>query len=204
MPSTLFLFVKGQVFQKLRESATPGTPVDAEAARPEFDKIYDAWFDRVASWVAAMGGPPGDRDDLVQDVFLVVLRRLPSFDGENIAAWLYQITRRRVRDFRRLAWFKRLLFREPRFLEAFGGTETSTDAGDLRDQRRRLDHLLDVLGEEQRAAFVLFEIEGFSGEEIASMQGVPINTVWARIHTARKKLAERLTKLDRAALRRAT
>jgi DNA-directed RNA polymerase specialized sigma24 family protein len=36
------------------------------------------------------------------------------------------------------------------------------------------------------------------------MQGVPINTVWARIHTARKKLAERLTKLDRAALGRTT
>jgi len=101
MPSTLFLFVKGQVFQRLRESGPPGAPVEAEAAHPDFDKVYDAWFDRVASWVAAMGAPPGDRDDLVQDVFLIVLRRLPSFDGENIAAWLYQITRRRVRDFRR-------------------------------------------------------------------------------------------------------
>jgi RNA polymerase sigma-70 factor, ECF subfamily len=204
MPSTLFLFVKSHVFQKQPESGPPGAPVEAKAARPDFDKVYDAWFDRVASWVAAMGGPPGDRDDLVQDVFLIVLRRLPSFDGENIAAWLYQITRRRVRDFRRLQWFKRLLFRDRRFLESFGGTETSTDAGDRRDQRRRLEHLLEWLGEEQRAAFVLFEIEGLSGEEIASMQGVPVNTVWARIHTARKKLSERLTKLDRAALRRAT
>jgi RNA polymerase sigma-70 factor (ECF subfamily) len=196
--------VKSHVFQRLRESGPQGAPGEAEDARPEFDKIYDAWFDRVASWVAAMGGPPGDRDDLVQDVFLVVLRRLPSFDGENMAGWLYQITRRRVRDVRRLAWFKRLLFRDRRFLEAVGGTEMSADAGDLRDQRRRLDRLLEVLGEEQRAAFVLFEIEGLSGEEIATMQGVPINTVWARIHTARKKLAERLTKLDRAALRRTT
>jgi RNA polymerase sigma-70 factor (ECF subfamily) len=196
--------VKSHVFQKVRESGPPGAPCGVDAAGPEFDKVYDAWFDRVASWVAAMGGPPGDRDDLVQEVFLIVLRRLPSFDGENIAGWLYQITRRRVRDFRRLAWFKRLLFRDGRFLEALGGTETNTDAGDLRDQRRRLDHLLDVLGEEQRAAFVLFEIEGLSGEEIARMQGVAVNTVWARIHTARKKLGERLTKLDRAARRGAT
>ena len=196
--------MKSHVFQKLRESGPPGVPALAEAARPEFDKVYDAWFERVASWVAAMGGPPGDREDLVQDVFLIVLRRLPSFDGENMAAWLYQITRHRVRDFRRLQWFKRLLFRDRRFLEAFGGTDTGTDAGDRRDQRRRLDQLLDVLGEEQRAAFVLFEIEGLSGEQIAGMQGVPVNTVWARIHTARRKLSERLTKLDRAALRRAT
>jgi RNA polymerase sigma-70 factor (ECF subfamily) len=196
--------VKSHVVQKVRESGRPGAPGEAEAAGPEFEKVYDAWFDRVASWVAAMGGPPGDRDDLVQDVFLVVLRRLPSFDGENMAAWLYQITRHRVRDFRRLAWFKRLLFRDHSSLEALGGMETSTDAVDLHDQRRRLDHLLDALGEEQRAAFVLFEIEGLSGEEIASMQGVPVNTVWARIHTARKKLGERLTKLDRAARRRTT
>lgn len=177
-------------------------PGDAGAFRPEFDALYDAWFDKVASWVAAMGAPPGDRDDLVQDVFIVVLRRLPSFDGENIAAWLYQITRRRVRDFRRLSWFKRLLFRDNSSLEALGGTETNANAGDLRDQQRRLDHLLEVLGEEQRAAFVLFEIDGLSGEEIAGMQGVPLNTVWARIHTARKKLSERLTKLERAASRR--
>jgi RNA polymerase sigma factor (sigma-70 family) len=195
--------VKSHAFQKVRESGPPGMPGEAGAVRPEFDAIYEAWFDRVASWVAAMGAPPGDREDLVQDVFIVVLRRLPSFDGENIAAWLYQITRRRVRDFRRLSWFKRLLFRDRSSLEALGGSETNT-AGDLRDQRRRLDHLLEVLGEEQRAAFVLFEIEGLSGEEIASMQGVPLNTVWARIHTARKKLAERLTKLDRAADRRAS
>ena len=196
--------MKSHVFQNLQESGPPGAPGEADLARPEFDEVYDAWFDRVASWVAAMGGPPGDRDDLVQDVFLVVLRRLPSFDGENIAGWLYQITRRRVRDFRRLAWFKRLFFRDRASLEALGGTETNADAGDLRDQQRRLDHLLEVLGEEQRAAFVLFEIEGLSGEEIASMQGVSINTVWGRIHTARRKLGERLRKLERSARRRET
>jgi RNA polymerase sigma-70 factor (ECF subfamily) len=165
--------------------------------------VYEAWFDKVAGWVAAMGGPSGDRDDLVQDVFLVVLRRLPSFDGENMAGWLYQITRHRVRDFRRLVWFKRLLFRDGRALDAISGEAMgSADAGDVRDRRRLLEQLLDGLGDEQRTAFVLFEIEGYSGEEIAGMQGVPINTVWARIHTARKKLSERLTKLDRAARRR--
>ena len=178
--------MKSHVLQKPWESGPPGAPNEGAGAHLEFDEVYEAWFDRVASWVAAMGGPPNDREDIVQDVFLVVLRRLPSFDGENIAGWLYQITRRRVRDVRRLAWFKRLLFRNEQSLESLGGADTGAHAGDLRERRRLLDELLDVLGDEQRTAFVLFEIEGQSVEEIASMQGVPVNTVWARIHRTKE------------------
>jgi DNA-directed RNA polymerase specialized sigma24 family protein len=43
---------------------------------------------------------------------------------------------------------------------------------------------------------VLFEIDGYRGGEIARIQGVPINTVWARIHSARKKLKRWHSKLD--------
>jgi DNA-directed RNA polymerase specialized sigma24 family protein len=41
---------------------------------------------------------------------------------------------------------------------------------------------------DRRAAFVLFEIDGLSGEEIARIQAVPVNTVWRRLHVARKEL----------------
>ncbi len=51
-------------------------------------------------------------------------------------------------------------------------------------------------------AFTLFEIEGYSGEEVAKVQGVPINTVWARIHKARKKLQERASRVDKQGTRR--
>jgi DNA-directed RNA polymerase specialized sigma24 family protein len=47
---------------------------------------------------------------------------------------------------------------------------------------------------------VLFEIEGNSGEEIAALQGVPINTVWARIHKARKKLQEQAERVEKRQL----
>jgi DNA-directed RNA polymerase specialized sigma24 family protein len=58
-----------------------------------------------------------------------------------------------------------------------------------------LGRLLAKLPESQRAAFVLFEVEGYSGKEIAHLQGVPLNTVWARIHKARTKLAATLKRL---------
>lgn len=155
----------------------------------DFDELYERWFGEVSRWVRALGGPAADREDLVQDVFLVAYRRLPDFDGRNPAGWLYRIARRRVRDFRRLRWFKVLVGRRELLPDTTPDQEGSPaehlehrQTGDL------LERLLDRLPPDQRAAFVLFEVEGCSGQEIAELQGVPLNTVWARIHSARKKL----------------
>ena len=60
-----------------------------------------------------------------------------------------------------------------------------------------MEQLLAKLNESERAAIVLFEVEGYSGEEISKIQAVPINTVWARIHKARKKLSTQLARLEK-------
>lgn len=174
-------------------------PADHAAA---FEELYETWVDHVARWIRALGGPQGDREDLVQDVFLVAYRRLPDFDGRNPAGWLYRIARRRVRDFRRLRWFKYLVLGNGA-VPPSGTVHTGASPVESLEQKRAgelLERLLEELNPEQRAAFVLFEIEGYAGQEIASLQGVPVNTVWARIHTARKKLKRRLeaTSLDPA------
>ncbi len=174
------------------------------AKEHSFDAIYEKWFDEVTKWIRAMGGPQADREDLVQDIFVVVYRRLHSFDGENLAGWLYQITRRKLRDFRRLQWTKRVVFGE------------TIDAGKLPsdavsplvsvetlEKRKLLMRLLDELGESERAAIVLFELEGYSGKQIAELQAVPLNTVWARIHQARSKLSQRLAEIERGSRREA-
>lgn len=161
----------------------------------DFEEVYRTFFDQVCRWTRALGGPEAERDDLVQDVFLIVHRRLPDFDGKNVAGWLYQITRHRVRDFRRLHWFRLFSSSSPAnesLVSATGGPETALDD---KQQAALLSRLLSKLPDAQRAAFVLFEIDGFSGEEIARLQDVPINTVWARIHKARAKLAANITRL---------
>jgi len=163
-----------------------------------FHAIYERWFDDVSQWIRAMGGPEAEREDLVQDVFVVVHRRLHAFDGENLPGWLYQITRRRVRDFRRLLWVKHLFFGSvplPDNLVKEGASPADTLETD--EKRLTLEHLLGKLHESERAALVLFEIDGYSGEDIAQIQGVPLNTVWARLHKARKKLRSLLAKLER-------
>jgi RNA polymerase sigma-70 factor, ECF subfamily len=172
------------------------------SARPtpslDFEDIYRTYFQDVRRWIRALGGPEAERDDLVQDVFLIVHRRLADFDGENLGGWLYQITRHRVRDFRRLRWFRLFLGKAQVDDSLPSPAESPEYTFHRKEKEQLLNRLLSKLPEAQRATFVLFEIEGYSGEEIAQFQGVAINTIWARIHKARKKLAVDLERLGRA------
>ncbi len=191
---------------ELRADVAPEGAVSPVGGAPSgplsFEQLYDRWFDHVARWVRALGARAADRDDLVQDVFLVAYRRMPDFDGQNVAGWLYQIARRKVRDHRRLLWVKHLFGPSLPLTDSMLRTENSPlDSLETKQKRALLERLLDGLNETQRAAFVLFEIEGSTGEEIASLQGVPINTVWARIHKARKRLHDQAARIEKQAVR---
>jgi RNA polymerase sigma-70 factor (ECF subfamily) len=172
-----------------RQSDSAGTTGQGPPASLDFQAIYERWFDKVSQWIGAMGGPEAEREDLVHDVFIVVHRRLHDFDGEDLAGWLYQIARHRVRDFRRLLWVKHLLFGSVPLPDNLATESASpADAAETDEKRGTLQRLLGKLNESERAALVLFEIDGYNGADIARIQGVPMNTVWARIHSARKKL----------------
>lgn len=155
----------------------------------DFRSFYDRWFDDVSRWVRALGGLEADREDIVQEVFLVVRRRFRAFDGVNPAGWLYQIARRQVRDFRRRSWVKHIFTRrrvdDTDALPAVAAGPATVLEN--KEKQRVLYALLAKLQEDRRCAFVLFEIEGLSGEEIARIQSVPVNTVWSRLHHARRE-----------------
>ena len=168
--------------------------------RGEFRAFYDLWFEDVLRWVRALGGADADRDDITQEVFLVVRQQFQRFDGANPAGWLYQITRRKVRDARRRAWLRRIFTRDHvHELDALP-CDRESPAGTLeRKQKQRvLQTILNKMNEDRRAAFVLFEIDGLSGEEIARLQGVPTRTVWWRVHMARKEFLILADKYRRA------
>jgi len=184
----------------------PPSPVApaAVSAPLEFRAIYERWFSDVSRWIRAMGGPEAEREDLVQDVFVVVHRRLPYFDGHNLPGWLYQIARHRVRDFRRLLWVRHMFYGGVPLSESLSkGGASPSDSLETSEKRALLERLLGRLNETERAALVLFEIDGYSGEAIAEIQGVPVNTVWARIYKARKKLKASLVKHESQGQKRA-
>jgi RNA polymerase sigma factor (sigma-70 family) len=160
-----------------------------------FERIYQEWFPHVSRWVLTLGALPSDHEDVVQDVFTVAYRRLGDFDGSNVAGWLFKIARRKVRDHRRLSWVKYVLASEGRFLLPYLGKPTPGPLDELETKQKSelLNRRLAKLPSAQRAVFTLFELEGFSGHEIAQRQQVPLNTVWLRLHKARRKLKARST-----------
>src|SRR4051812_32035865 len=77
----------------------------------DFAAVYRLHFADVCRWLRAFGIPASDREDIAQEVFLIVERKLAGFDGTNLAGWLYRITGYQARNHRRMAWFRNLLTR---------------------------------------------------------------------------------------------
>jgi RNA polymerase sigma-70 factor (ECF subfamily) len=173
-----------------------GPAASAPRGELDFAELYDDWFDEVYRWLRALGAPAADREDLAQEVFLVVRRRLPDFDGRNVAGWLYQIARRQVLRHKRLRWVQRVL--------GWSAIESAGDGADAeallqaaptlsplaaleaKERRALFEALVAGLSEKRRTVLVLFELEGYTGEEIAELLDVPLNTVWTRLHHARR------------------
>jgi RNA polymerase sigma-70 factor (ECF subfamily) len=165
-----------------------------------FAATYEAWFDEVVKWIGALGMPDSEAEDLAQEVFLVVNRKLSTFDGRNEAGWLYRITELTVRDHRRRAWFRNLFRRRQHDvdIETVARVEgIPALAREHEQDRAALQRILAKMRPKLRATFVLFEIEGRSGEEIAAIQDIPRATVWTRLHSARKVFRKLVDELRR-------
>jgi len=160
-----------------------------------FEAVYHSYFRQVVGWMRAMNVPAGDLEDAAQEVFLVVRRKLSGFQGDNLAGWLFRIADLTARNYRRLAWFKNLFVREPGEDRcdawAMGGTPAVTL--EQKEDQRALAHMLASMSTKRRETLILFEVEGYSGQEIAALQGVPIKTVWTRLHHARRDLVAQVT-----------
>jgi RNA polymerase sigma-70 factor, ECF subfamily len=157
-----------------------------------FEEVYAQGFRHVVRWIRAFGGLDADLEDLAQETFVVVRRQLPKFDGNNLAGWLFRITQRTVRDYRERAWFRRRGGKPDddgrTQQESTAPPPDPSEVAERRESLRVLTQLLAKISESHRTAFILFEIEGYTGEEIAQLEDVPVNTVWTRLHHARKEL----------------
>jgi RNA polymerase sigma-70 factor (ECF subfamily) len=178
------------LFEEAMEQTREGLLLAEADSRPDFEQVYRNWFPHVVRWARALGGPTSDLDDVAQEVFVVVQRKIVSFDGENLPAWLFHITTKKVSEQRRRAWFRRVFSRpDPDALSLL--SSTGDPSADLERKRRQetLYRILDRISDKHRAVFVLFEVEEYSGEQISQILDVPLATVWTRLHHARKQLA---------------
>lgn len=146
--------------------------------------------------VIRMAGPGADVEDLVQEVFLVAVRKADTFAGRSQATtWLYGITLRVISQRRRRARLWRFfgLDDAPALVEE----RTPDRLFEHREASTTVYRVLDKLSERKRTVFLLYELEGCSGEEIATLVGCPLKTVWTRLFHARHEFAQHVARLEK-------
>jgi RNA polymerase sigma-70 factor, ECF subfamily len=180
-------------------AASPPRPSDAEAlaelARGQIRSLgvlYDRYHHVVYRFVAVATNRADDAEDLVHATFLTAAKAARSFDGRaDCRPWLLGIAARLVHRRRRtLARFGRAI----RELTARQPPSSKDPHRDIiaRDQLAAVARALAELNEFNRAALLLAEVEGLTGDEIAAALGVPLGTVWRRLHDARRALRKQL------------
>lgn len=171
-------------------TAGQGSPLGAEA-------LFRAHAGFVASFLRRIGIASADVDDLVQEVFLIAHRKGGFTVGSaNPKGWLGAIARRVASTSRRSQRRRR----EDPATDLEGVHGPSADAARVIEGRAalcRVQQALDTLSLDDRAAFVLFELEGLSCEEIAAAFAIPIGTTYSRLHNARKRFVEAHARLER-------
>jgi len=137
-----------------------------------------------------LGAGP-DAEDVVQDAFLSAWRSIGSFEGNSFRAWLFRIVTNRALDRVRARRRRPELPLDPpaddevTWAEPVAGGPDLADIAAGREAVAAVEEALRGVPEEQRAALLLRDIEGFAYEEIAIMTSVEVGTVKSRIHRAR-------------------
>jgi RNA polymerase sigma-70 factor (ECF subfamily) len=140
-----------------------------------------------------------DVDDLVQDIFIKILRRFEAFEGRSsIFTWIYEITVNHCRDElrrrKRRRWFS-LQNLPAETVEQFASDEASaSDRLEADERRAHLRHALNRLEPKYRELIVLRDLEGLSYEEIAKISKLEVKLIKSRLYQARQALSEKMKK----------
>ena len=184
----------------LRGAAAVAAPQAGEALPSDADLLQriaagdvealGALYDRHARALLAFArraAPSEDAEDIVQNVFLRALSCAGRFDRDAATArpWLFGIAVRVASERRRsLRRFGAAVLR----LAAFGRRAVEPAAVERTDVERALA----ALSPQKRDVLLLVEVEELTCEEAASALGVPVGTVWTRLHHARRELRKLL------------
>jgi RNA polymerase sigma-70 factor (ECF subfamily) len=161
------------LLRRMRERTT-----DRDAA---FGELFAAYRVKVFTVCRHLTRSRADAEDATQDVFVALLRALPSFRGESsLATFIHRIAvrvavKRRARS-----------SRQQQLPDPAASVAVPAEGG---PDQRRVWSALEQLSLEHRTVLALFAIDGLSHREIAAVLGIPEGTVWSRLHGARKRLA---------------
>jgi RNA polymerase sigma-70 factor (ECF subfamily) len=161
-------------------------------------QLYATHFRYVWRCLRSLGVWDRELDDALQDVFMVVQRKLPEFDAKvPHKTWLYAIAlriARRVKERQRRDQNRSATDDDPATPSLM---YLDTQARVERNERLQLARRgLRVLDDDKREVFVLSQVEQMSAPEIAEVIGIPLNTVYSRLRAARSAFEAEVRRLS--------
>lgn len=181
-------------FTRRGQSPSVSDPQPGSSPLPAFRVLFDQHYGFVWRTLRHYGLSSADADDAVQDVFIVVHRRLPDFDGRtHLRSWLFGIARRVARGVQRAD------ARRERRLQLVSAPEPATSPDEVlarQEAEQLVESFLETLPADQRDVFYLADVEGLTGPEIADALGTKLNTIYSRLRTARRRFEKVLARRE--------
>ncbi len=171
----------------------PTEAASAEEVRAEVRALYAEHAQSLRDGIRRLTWAGCDVDDLLQEVFVVVIRRpQPLLLAESPKAWLYGVAVKVAASARRKHRIRELLRLEE--AEVTAPVPSPQFDVDARATAAAVHRVLSKLSSKKREVLVLFELQGLSGPEIADALRCPLKTVWTRLHHARKDFEEQMVR----------
>ena len=191
--------------QQVAHLVTAAKAGDKEA----FSRLVEAYQDRIYGYLSRMLSDPDEAEDVAQEVFVRAYRSLGKFRGaSSFHTWLYRIASNLAIDVaRRRKRQDNSVYSLDASVEV-GEDEYDRDIPDdsgapdqlteQREVREIVRQVVDELPEKLRDVVILYELQGESYEDIASILDVPLGTVKSRLFNARGQLKKKLQRMVEA------
>jgi len=162
---------------------------------PAFELIYQRYHRRTYALCLRMTNSQTEAEDLTQEVFIQLFRKVGSFRGDSaFSTWLHRLTVNQV-----LMYFRRRSVKNEKVSDD-GEIPEQTVTGSANPNRMQvvdriaLKNAIALLPNGYKSVFVLHDVEGYEHEEVARRLGISIGTSKSQLHKARLKLRGLLMK----------
>ena len=169
-----------------------------------FEEVYRTYHRRVYAQCLRMTRSVAEAEDLTQEVFIQLYRKLETFRGDSLfTTWLHRLTTNAVlMHFRKVAARPEQATDDAETLSSFAGVAPNNNNSSVID-RIALDEAIKQLSPGYRAVFILHDMEGYEHHQISKMLGCAVGTSKSQLHKARMKLRRLLRPRRRVAFPRA-
>ena len=162
----------------------------------DISQAYKVHAPFIARVIEKLTGAGPHVDDLLQETFIIAYKKRNQFENRSaLRTWLYGIAKNLCMHHKRgLARF--LNFKEK--LQALPDSHATRPDETLEVSRelKIAESVITSMSFKQREVFVLYELEEMEGQEIAELLGIPVGTVWTRLHKARQVFQSKLEKIQ--------